>query len=228
MAHSNSSEKSGSQGSSGGKMKGGLTRVGTAMASGYTVPMDKLIKYAGILTIVLGVLAYLIHAVAIIGTYPNAWQTEMWYLLILPIAGGILYMIFVQKSLQTNVIDKKTYIFLIASTGLACAALLWPGVPLLILFVETCVGSNTPYWTVLTESHTGTTSKAKSVPQSKTTMSSQPTAPSSSQPKTTTRTQPTASTSSQPTASTGSDSRYQARKRYQSQTRSQTRSDSEE
>jgi hypothetical protein len=122
------------------KLKDGLQKVGTV-----------LMRYAGFLTIGLGILAYLIHTAIVISVDPGAWGTQIWILL-LPIAGAILYLVFVQKSLQTNIINKKTQLFLIISTGIACGALFWPGIPLFILFLEKSVVCETPFWNVLIES----------------------------------------------------------------------------
>lgn len=162
-----------------------LKKIGSSMASGYTLPMDKLIKYATFLTIGLGVLAYIIHTAPLAYLVPSIWGSNVW-ILIFPIIASVLYFLFVQKPLEANNFDDKTHIFLILSTGLACAALFWPGVPLFILFIEICVGSDAPFWRVLTESQakpkikpqtaSGTKSQVKSVtiPQTKPRIKSQP------------------------------------------------------
>lgn len=132
------------------KLKGGLKKAGASLTDGYTVLKEKLIRYAAVLTIGLGVLAYLICVVVVFSLDPTAWGTQIW-ILIFPIVGAILYLVFVQKSLQTNFINKKTHLFLIISTGLACAALFLPGIFLFILFIEKSIRNDTPFWVVLTE-----------------------------------------------------------------------------
>lgn len=128
--------------------------------------MDKLIKYTGFLTIGLGILAYLIHTASVIGIDPAVWGSQTW-ILIFPVVGAILYLVFIQKALQTNTVDKRTHLILIISTGLACAALFWPGIPLLILFIQKSVRSDAPYWVALTESQTEAPIKPKSSTPSK-------------------------------------------------------------
>ena len=47
------------------KLKGGLKKAGAVLTDGYTVLKDRLIDYAAVLTIGLGVLGYLIHTAAV-------------------------------------------------------------------------------------------------------------------------------------------------------------------
>lgn len=148
----------------GTRSKEELKRLGNFMTSGYSLEMEKLIKYTAYITFGLGLLAYLIHAGMVAYFTPLAWGSNVW-ILIFPIVAGVLYLLFVQKPLESNTLDDKTYIFLIICTGLACAALFWPGIPLFILFIEICVGSDAPFWKVLTEPQPEAPTKPKPKPQ---------------------------------------------------------------
>lgn len=149
-----------------------LKKFADSSKSGYSITIEDLNKFAAFITIGLGVAAYFIHTAFMVTIFPSAWGSNLW-ILILPIIGGVLYFFFVKKQVEERNFEKKTQIFLIVSTGLSCAALFWPGVPIFIIFVKICIRSDVPFWKVLTESQAKPQTKPRVKIQSKSSVQSQ-------------------------------------------------------
>lgn len=106
-------------------------------------PVNKFVVWV---TIGLGVLAWLLHSAFfpwLLGVY--------WYVLVFPIVGAILYLIFVQKKVAEKDLGKMTHIWLLISTAVACIGNFWPAALLVLQFIMVCILSDKPIWEAFSE-----------------------------------------------------------------------------
>jgi hypothetical protein len=108
-------------------------------------------KFVVIVTIALGVLAWILNSIVpILGLVPALLVLNIW-ILIFPVVGAILYLIFVQKKVAAKDLGKMTHIWLLISTAVACIGYFWPACLLILQFVMVCILSDKPIWKAFSE-----------------------------------------------------------------------------
>ena len=103
-------------------------------------------KFCVWVTIGLGVLAWLVYSWFI----PAFLLWNIW-ILIFPVVGAILYLIFVQKAVADKALTKKMHIWLLISTIVACIGYFWAAALIILQFVMVGILSDKPLWEALKE-----------------------------------------------------------------------------
>jgi glucan phosphoethanolaminetransferase (alkaline phosphatase superfamily) len=120
--------------------------MGEAIYAGWYDIAGLVNKFCVWVTIGLGVLAWLVYSAFI----PLFLAWNIW-ILIFPVVGAILYLIFVQKKVTDKDLGKMTHIWLLISMVVACIGYFWAAALLILQFVMVSILSDTPIWEAFSE-----------------------------------------------------------------------------
>jgi hypothetical protein len=108
-------------------------------------------KFAAYVTMGLGVLAWLYYAWVMRFAYGAlAYVLTIW-ILIFPVVGGILYLVFVQKAVADQDLSKKMHIWLIVAMVVSCVGYFYAGAVMILQFVMVGILSDKPFWVAFGE-----------------------------------------------------------------------------